>query len=137
KPVGWGPSAQPSASKENEVAVARVEALKILDKDAFKLGDLNPLIHATDLTRRESADAVKHTTLQKIQDYEGLLPQVLESTVVYEPNSEDSALRLIARFEVPSLTEQQLVLLEELVRQTYDVTVRTRTDSKGNDIPPE
>ena len=35
------------------------------------------------------------------------------------------------------MTDQQIVLLEELVGETYGVTVRTRTDSKGNDIPPE
>lgn len=136
----WFPpyTPRPTATPENEVAVAaRVEALKILDKDAFKLGDLNPLTHAPDLTRKESTDAVRHTTLEKIEEYGGFSPQVLESTVVYDPKSEAADVRFIARFEVPTLTEEQLVLLEDAVRQTYGMTVRTRTDSKGNDIPPE
>lgn len=135
----FAPSSQPpNTSKEKEAATAaRVESLKILDKDVFKLGDLNPLIHATDLMRRESADAVRHTTLQKIQEHDGLLPEVLESTVVYDSDSGKSGLRFIARFEVSKLTKKKLILLEELVGQTYGVTVRTRTDSKGNDIPLE
>jgi|GEM_PF-2872080 len=116
------------------VDAERIEAIKILDKDAFKLGDLNPLIHTVDLTRRESIDGVRHTTVRKIQENDGFLPEVLESSVVFEPVSGKSELRFIARFEVPSLTEQQLLMLEEVVRQTYGVTVRTRADSKGNDI---
>jgi AAA+ superfamily predicted ATPase len=140
EPTDWFPPQQQNTNNESksaEAAAARVEALKILEKDAFKLGDLNPLIHPTDLTRKESTDAIRHTTLEKIQENKGLLPQVLESTVVYDSQSEKSGLRFIARFEVPSLTETQLGLLEELVGQTYGVTVRTRTDSKGNDLPPE
>lgn len=139
-PEAWisQPQTRPvGAGKEAADAKARVEALRILDKDAFKLGDLNPLIHPTDLTRRESTDAVKHTMLKKIQEYGGLLPEALGSTIVHEPNEDKADLRFVARFEVPKLTENQLRLLEELVEQTYDVTVRTRTDSKGNDIPPE
>ena len=89
----WFPQPAPhqvAEAKAIEAAAARVEALKILDKDAFQLGDLNPLIHVTDLQRKESVDAVRYTTLQKIQEYGGLLPEVLESTLVFEPNSEKS-----------------------------------------------
>jgi hypothetical protein len=132
-----GPMQQQANTQKEAVETSRVEAIKVLDKDAFKLGDLNPLIHATDLGRKESVDSVCHTTLEKIRENDGLLPEVLESTVVFEPNSQEAALRFIARFEVPSLTERQLVLLEELVQQTYGVTVNTRTDSKGNDISPQ
>lgn len=137
----YGPmfAAQTNENKQQERAnterAARVEALKILDKEAFKLGDLNPLIHATDLGRKESVDAVRHATFEKISANDGLLPKTLESTVVIDPESGKADLRFIARFEVPHLTEEQLVLLEELVEQTYGMAVRTRTDSKGNDIP--
>lgn len=123
--------------QKDATEAARVEALRVLDKDAFKLGDLNPLIHPTDLIRKESVDAVRHTTINKIQETGGRLPEVLESAVVIDPEAKASELRFIARFEVPSLTETQIVLLEELVAQTYGLTVRTRTDSKGNDIPPQ
>jgi hypothetical protein len=135
---GYAPSPQQTAEKQREAAEAtRIESIKVLDADAFKLGDLNPLIHPTDLMRKESVDAVRHTTLEKIQENDGLLPEVLESTVVIDPESGNADLRFIARFEVPNLTEGQLLLLEELVQQTYGTSVRARTDSKGNKIPAQ
>jgi ATP-dependent 26S proteasome regulatory subunit len=116
---------------------ARIEAIKILDKDTFTLGDLNPLINPTDLTRKESVDAVRYTTFEKIRSNQGLEPKVLESTVVTDPESGNFETRFVARFETDHLTEEQLVMLEDLVKQTYGLTVRTRTDSKGNDIPAQ
>jgi AAA+ superfamily predicted ATPase len=138
-PYGPMPSSQPTAEKQREAAEAqRVEAVKILDKDAFKLGDLNPLIHPTDLGRKESVDAVRHTVMEKIRENEGLHPKQLEAAVAIDPETGKAALRFVARFELPSLTESQVVLLEELVEDTYSgMAVRTRTDSKGNDIPPQ
>lgn len=127
------------ARKEAEATVRaeQIEARKILGEDGLNLGDLNPLIHPTDLTRRESVDVVRRIALQKIQEVGGLPPQSLESTAVFEPDTGKTGLRFVARFEVPSLTEKQLALLEELVGQTYGVAIRTRTDSKGNDIAPQ
>jgi hypothetical protein len=137
--VDMYPMAQtPNADKDETIAARVIESLRVLEKDAFNLGDLNPLIHATDLKRKESVDAVSHIALQKIQENSGLIPQVLESAVVSDlAKPENSELRFIARFEVPSLTEQQLNLLEELVGQTYDIAVRTRRDSKGNRVAAE
>lgn len=135
KNIGWLGGISLNVKKEEPIGKA--EAFKVLDRDALSLGDLNPLIHATDMTRKESIEAVRLITLEKIRQYDGLMPQSLESTVVYDPASEKSGFRFIARFEVPALTEQQLVLLEKLVKQIYGVTVRTRTDSKGNDVPTE
>lgn len=132
---GWGP--QPAIAHSNETDTANAEAHKLLDRDTLNLGDLNPLIHATDLTRRESVDAVRLTILDEIKAHKGLEPQVLESTVVYDVKSERSFLRFIARFEVQKLTKRQMFLLEQLVRQTYGISVRTTKDSKGNDIPSE
>lgn len=136
---GLGPYAVEQANQQRDratVAAERIEAAKILDKDAFKLGDLNPLIHPTDLGRQESVDAVRHTILEKIQEYEGLMPK-LESTVVVDPEAKEAALRFIARFEIASLSVEQFELLEELVKQTYGPSVRTRTDSNGNKIPTQ
>lgn len=132
--IGWFGAASIVNKAE---PVGKAEALKILERDALSLGDLNPLIHPTDLTRRESIEAVRLITLEKIHQYGGVAPSVLESTTVYDPGSEKSGLRFIARFEVPHLTKKQLILLEKLVQQTYGATVRTRKDSKGNDMPTE
>lgn len=135
----YGPATQEAVTKMEKEAVenARIESIKILDKDSFKLGDLNPLIHSTDLMRKESVDAVRYTILEKIRENEGMVPTMLESAVTIDQETGEADLRFIARFEVPSLTEQQIVLLEELVKQTYGLAVRTRTDSKGNDIPAQ
>ncbi len=133
--------AQMEAHRQQQAAeaaeTARVEAIKILDKDAFTLGDLNPLINPTDLIRKESVDAVLHTTMEKIRSNQGLEPKMLESTIVTDPDSGTAEPRFIARFETTTLTEEQLVMLEDLIKQTYGLTVRTRTDSKGNDIPAQ
>lgn len=138
--MAMGPE-QSEAYKQRKAAEeaesARIEAKKILDKDDYTLGDLNPLINPTDLSRKESVDAVRHTIMEKIGSNEGLPPKVLESAVVTDPETGKSELRLIARFETDSLTEGQLTMLEDLVKETYGITVRTRTDSKGNDIPAQ
>lgn len=136
----YGPyPASTQAAREQEAKEERrVESLKILDKDAFKLGELNPLIHPIDLGRHESVEAVRFTVMEKIHQHDGLEPTILESAVATDPEIGKSALRFVARFEVPGLTEAQLELLEELVKDTYSgMAVRTRTDSKGNDIPPQ
>jgi len=135
---GYGPVQAANAQQEKAAAeAARIESIKILDKDAFKLGNLNPLINRADLTRKESVDALRYTILEKIQATDSLTPKVLESAVAMDMESGKAELRFVARFEVDNLTPEQLSLLEELVEQTYGLTVRTRTDSKGNDITPQ
>jgi len=119
--------------QENE----RIEALKVLEKEQIKLGDINPLIHRIDMGRVESVDAVRHAILTKIQETDGLFPERLEATTVFDPQSEKSASRIIARFEVENLTEDQICLLEKLVEITYGTSVHTRTDTKGNDRQPD
>ena len=125
---------QADAKRKSESEAARIEAVKILEQDEFKLGNLNPLINSTDLVRKESINAVKNIARRKIQERGGLSPKTFDSTVVYDPNSKASQLRFVARFETPDLNEEQLCQLEEIVRQTYGLTVRTRTDENGNDM---
>lgn len=137
-PYGPVAPAQSATEKQREAAEARaIESMKILDKDAFKLGDLNPLIHTTNLLRKESVDAVRYIISEKIRQNQGLAPKIMESGVAIDLESGKAEPRFIARFETPNLTEQQLLLLEDLVKDTYGLTVRTRTDSKDNDVPPE
>ncbi len=132
----YGPrtvASQPSP----EVGVIKKEALKVLDEDSLSLGDLNPLIHRLDLLNSESVDAIKLITHKKIAEARGITPKFLESSVVYDAGMEKADLRFIARFEVDKLNKKQMGLLEDLVKKTYGLTVRTRKDSKGNDIAPE
>ena len=136
----YGPMAPPApntpAAKELEAREAqRIESLKILDKDAFKLGDLNPLIHPTDLGRSESVEAVRYTIYEKIRQYGGVMPEVLESAIVSDGKNAER--RFIARFEVTHLSREKISLLEKLVKETYGVSVRTLTNSKGDKIQAE
>jgi hypothetical protein len=131
----YGAMAAESAKIAAETAEAeRVENLKKFQQDSFKLGDLNPLIHSVDLVRKESVDAVKHTIVEKIQALGGLQPKILESALAVDPALKESGLRFVARFEVPHITPEQFTLLEHVVTESSDVSVYTRTDSKGNDV---
>lgn len=138
----YGPSREEMQSraetKAREAAEAqRIESVKILEKDEFKLGKLNPLIHPVELGNRQSIEAVKHTVFKKIEQYEGVNPKWMDAQFVIDPEARQADYRFIARFEVPRLSNEQLSLLEELVRQTYGPTSRGRQDSDGRDVSPE
>lgn len=113
------------------------ETLGTFEKDESNLGDLNPLINRADLARKESTDVIIRAVRHRIESTGGILPKFLEVATIYEPISKNTAPRFLARFEVLSLDDKQLTLLENLVDQTYPSTVRTRTDDKGNKIPME
>lgn len=111
-----------------------------VEKEQPTLGDLNPLIHFPDLGRRESVAALAKIALEKIRKYDGVIPTRLESTLVcsYRYSSAPPQLRFIARFEVQHLSPEQINLLEDLVKYTYPVKVRTRLSSDGKKtIAPE
>jgi len=111
--------------------------LRLLDKDEINLGDLNPLIHYPELSRKESVDALTTVLLKKFAKYGGEIPRRMESSVVYNAATGNSGLRFIARFEVSHLTRKQMRLLEKLVKYSYPVAVRTQTDPEGVKIPIE
>ncbi len=129
-----GPIPRPEASSQPEAAPATV-----VEKEKPSLGDLNPLIHFPDLARRESIEALVRVALEKIKKYGGTLPARLESTLVCSVRYPTAIpqLRFVTRFEIDHLTEHQISLLEELVKYTYSVKVRTRVSSDGQDIEPE
>ena len=130
-----GPQPQPP-----EWPVApEVEERVPVEKDRPSLGDLNPLINFPELTRRESIKALVRVALEKIGKYGGAVPTRLESNLVCSVRFSTAIpqLRFVARFEADHLTYEQLHLLEELVKYTYPVKVRTRVGSDGKDIEPE
>lgn len=111
------------------------EALK--EKKEPSLGDLNPLLHPPDLMNPEAVEAIILVTRALIDQVGGLQPDTLGVVVIatgisnspYEP-------RLIARFNLPNLSEEQIRLIEQTVRQTYGSTARTRTNINGDMIKP-
>jgi hypothetical protein len=111
---------------------------KKLDKPS--LGELNPLIHRPDLTSKEAVDALQYVSLEKIAKYGGMPPSKMaaEHVVSRNPNG-GSALRFIARFEVPpeDFTTEKMELLEELVKNSYRTKARTRKTTDGKKVPLE
>lgn len=137
--VGWGwiaPTQGDSPKESTAGTVVLMESRKeaLRDKSEISLGELNPLIHSPNLGNIEALSSV---AIGKIHEYGGYLPQTIEATLVYNPKNEQIAPRFIARFEVDQLTEQQLQLLEDLVKQTYKAKVRTRVGTDGKDLPTE
>lgn len=130
----------PRLMSETAVSVTpESHPVREIEKEKPSLGDLNPLIHYPDLARRESIEALVRVALERMTECGGVLPQRLESTLVCSVRFPTALpqLRFVARFEVEHLTEEQIGLLEELVRYTYPVKVRTRVGSEGKNIDPE
>ena len=136
--MAYAAGAARQAAEQKAAAPQGEEFANKISKDGeLSLGDLNPLIHPVDLTRRESVNAVSHVILKNIRENNGALPTSLESAVVYEPKSDKSAFRFVARFEVSDLTDEKIQLLEEVVGERYGSAVRTRKDAKGNEVDLE
>ncbi|MEK7521574.1 MAG: ATP-binding protein [Patescibacteria group bacterium] len=111
---------------------ALIEILK--EKKEPSLGELNPLLFPPDLTNPEAIDALKLVALKKITKYGGLEPTVIESAAAYNIHTHKQEPRLIVRFNVDTLTQEQLAALENLVRSTYSTAVKTRKSTYGTPI---
>lgn len=100
------------------------------------LSDLNPLFNPVELNISESVEAFKSVTLDLIDQYGGLRPDVLKSMVVASQDPRTQAeYRFIARYEIPGLTKKKIRYIEELVRYTYGANVRTTRSSDGVEVP--
>ncbi len=107
------------------------------DKEEPSLGDLNPLTKFLDLSRPSSVQAIIDVISAKIEKYHGLAPLRLESTVVCSLKAVAPRLRFIARFEIEHLTPRQIDLIEQLVKFTYPVKVKTRIGENGREVDTE
>lgn len=112
---------------------------EVLEEPGLSLGDLNPLIHGPDLLRRDLVGALTKVSRDKIEKYGGVMPVRLESVLVTSSLYPTALpqMRFVARFEVEHLTEEQILLLEKLVTDTYPVKVRTRNGTDGKKLPLE
>lgn len=135
--IGYMAQRSSEVQKKEAETLANFELASKIDKDNPSLGDLNPLIHKVDLGRREVVDSLKIITLAKIEKYNGILPSKIESLIANSLSTKDTALRFVVRFEVDQLTSCQMDLLEDLVKKTYPVDVRTRVGTDGRDILSE
>lgn len=100
------------------------EALK--ERRSPTLGQQNPLIHKPDLYNSERVQVLKDVTLKAIDRYSGLIPSSFQSVYV-NGGIGSSGQRLVAQFELPSISEAQITALETAVEDIYGVyTVKTR-----------
>lgn len=106
------------------------------ERDEPTLGDLNPLIHGIDFNS-SIPELIANVTKEKITKHKGRIPDFIGSMMVFSQSKKANLPRFIARFEVDQLTEEQLVLLEETVRDTYKGPVRTRKTQDGAPVDPK
>ena len=107
---------------------------KLKEKKEPTLGELNPLLYPLDILNPEAVEAMKLVISRKIAQYGGLVPNMLQPGFV--PGALGPEPRLFVRFSIDQITEDQISLLESLVRRTYGTSVRTRTNTKGESISP-
>lgn len=133
----WGGFSQvatiPNRPPVTPIPDSRLERLR--EKAEPSLGEINPLIFPPNLLDPQAIDALSYVIREKIKQYQGLEPTLMETVVIPIPKEQPVA-RFITRFEVGSLDEYQVVLLERLVAETYPSSVRTRTDINGNFLQP-
>lgn len=110
---------------------------KLKEKKEPTLGERNPLITAAKLDNPEAIAALKLVTTGLIERKGGLQPFFMESAIFWDAGDKSMKPRLVIRFETPSLTNEQLTLLEQAVKLTYGPASRTRTDSQGKLLSTE
>ena len=99
----------------------------------LSLGECNPLIYAPDFSRQPHIrEAMQIVSQHLIQEHHGKLPT--EMNIYTIPAMGAPLDRIVARFQTDSLTEEQIVLLEQLVRQMYRQDVRTRKRLGGSKV---
>lgn len=107
---------------------------KLKEKKEPSLGELNPLIYPPDLFNQEAVEAITLVATRKIKETNGLQPSSIDVAVLQ--TFQGPIPRLVARFEHPTLSEEKITLLEQIVHETYGTKVRTRKNTSGNPIQP-
>lgn len=124
----------PETKKDNgAVNETAVELLK--EKKEPSLGERNPLLYPPDFSNPEAISALSSTIRVLIQEFDGLQPYSIERAFVPVEATENPG-RFIVRFEVEKLTEEQILSIEEAVRNTYKKAVRTRENTLGSPLKP-
>lgn len=110
-----------------------LETLK--EKRQPSLGELNPLLFPPDLDNPEAIEALSLAISQKIAQYSGKKPDLLQTVSMLERYQHEAVLRLIVRFSTDQLTEEQINYIEQVAILTYGKSVKTRVNSRGTPYP--
>lgn len=136
--IAWGFYSRAQAERTPLQIEGGGEAKK---ENAIKanLLDANPLLFPPLLQNPEHFSVLREVTLDHIRAIGGLEPTKFESAMVESltVGSSTKEQRIIVRFELDKISDEQITMLEELTRKTYGVTVRTTTTSDGKPVPFE
>lgn len=121
-------------SEQPKMDEAKIE--KLPKKKDISLGDLNPLIRPVDFGNRSVIDTNIEVIHDLIDEFGGVQPIFMDYVPVFSPRSKSTVSRFVARFIVDDLPENKIALLEQLVKDTYKVPVRTRIGKDGSEINP-
>lgn len=137
--VAFGPhyAASIAKAKERESSLSP-QAEKLLSKDKEKpsLGELNPLIHRPDFNKNGVIDSIAEVTQGLIEKYSLAKPVSLgKFDVTACSDKAETKPRFMATFEMDRLTEKKIKLLEDLIRDRYSETARTRTSGVSGGDP--
>lgn len=123
-------------AKEVETSLSP-QAEKILPKDKEKpsLGELNPLIHPPDFSKKGVIDSLSEVSRSYIEGHDLIQPISIGAVDVTSVGENQKALpRFIARFETPSISKETVVQLENLVKARYSENVMTTKNLEGKDV---
>lgn len=111
-------------------------AEKLKERKEPRLSDLNPLLYPPDLGNHEAMDAFSKIIQRKINEHQGQTPSAIETVIAYDEDSRSALYRLVIRFDLQNLDEDQVSQLEDIVKQTYGPQARTRKGNSGSKISP-
>lgn len=103
----------------------------------LSLGDINPILKPIDFGNKAVVDSNILVVRNIIKETRGVEPEYIDAVAVYSPIQKRLFPRLVTRFIVDELPEEKLQLLEQLVTDTYQGTVRTRTAHDGQKVKPQ
>lgn len=108
---------------------------RLKEKKEPSLGERNPLLYGPDVDNPEAIQVIKSSVSTMIARYSGLQPETSEVGMIEDQYGKVYP-RLIIRFTVNELTEEQIQSIEGAVGNAYKTSVRTRTDIYGAAIKP-
>lgn len=113
---------------------SRIERLK--EKKQLSLGELNPMLFPPDFSNPDAISSLQEVVRMQIEALGGVQPQSFETRLLADEKGKLHP-RLIAKFEMGGLNENQVAELENLAKSTYGGNiVRTRKSSSGHPLKP-
>lgn len=136
--IGMWPTLYVAANTEQKPHSPELkESEKPKKKKEVSLGDINPLIKPIDFSNRGVIETNIEVINNLIEEFDGVKPEFMDFVPVFSPKVKGNVARFVTTFVVDELSENKLCLLEQLVKDTYRIPIRTRKSKDGKDINPD